>query len=647
MTTIIGGVKLLSPDIKEPVMPISIKITMLQYLGVLVLSFAIAFSMHNIWVRHLNIYHTILEFTCVFIALSIFFSMWYTYKRNNITNCMLGFGYLMVAVFDSLHSLYFFGLELTADAYFDMSTRYWMMGRLTEAVVLFLSVQEFRFTFNKWTGLIAALSISTGIAYFTRAYNDYLPVLLDESGVTPVKSFLEYAAIVLFLASIYKLRGKLKKDNIVTYKYILISLLLNVPSEMCFAFYDSVTSIRWTLGHVLKIMSYYFLFNGIFVSTVTYPYERLEAEHGKLEEAYRELEQANKKLHNLHLLTQTVLNSVNSGIFMIGTNRIVMMCNRALEEVFEMERKDIVGMNADNLNRLLDFDVRELPDLVLKGKEQRRLYEATITTPKGNKKELLIYFSAIKNIDGETIGSIRVITDITEFKKEQQKLQQQEKLALIGQMASGIIHEIKNPLATIKGLSQMILRKAEAEKVKEYSRVIDSAIDDVSRVVNDFLNFAKPKPSIKREVFINEIIEDMKLMLETRCYTKNIKVVLELAAREFPIIADANKLKQVILNMCENAIDAMQETENPVLGIYSQYEEVRNEMAIAISDNGKGMSPEEKAKLGTPFFTTKEKGTGLGIGICNQIVNEHGGRIDVETEPGKGTVFTIAFPCLK
>jgi len=248
-----------------------------------------------------------------------------------------------------------------------------------------------------------------------------------------------------------------------------------------------------------------------------------------------------------------------------------------------------------------------------------------------------------KNENSQSLGWIDISRDASE--EELQKLLQQEKLALIGQMAAGIVHEIKNPLATIKGLNQLIKARAQDDWIKSYAQIVEGAIDDVTRVANEFLNFAKPKNQNCKEIYINELIESMKFMLCSYTFKKGVKTEFFLSEQQAPVNGDELQIKQVILNLCQNAIDSMEGIPQPKLSIYTEYNSDKGEMLITVEDNGRGIPKDILKKLGTPFFTTKEKGTGLGLSVCYEIMKAHGGRIEIHSEPGSGARFTLILPC--
>lgn len=498
----------------------------------IVLCISIGTFMHSTWIRNLNLYHTILEATCVFFALAVFVSIWYNYERNSSSNCILALGFLVVAMFDILHAIYFLRLDLNITSYFDLSTTYWIIGRLTEAIIMILCTLNLKRRPNKWKGIGISLSIVFAIYYCTINYHDYFPILLTSKGVTPVKIVLEYIIIVLYCISLYMINDKIVngnyEENKVEYNYILVALLLMIPSELCFTLYSSVETISWTIGHMLKITSYYFLFRGVFISTITYSYEKLEIKHKQLEDAYKKIEQANMQI----------------------------------------------------------------------------------------KEEKLI-------------------------------IQQQDKLALLGQLGAGIVHETRNYLTTIKGRCQLIEAVAQAEKVKEYAKKINNDVNEVNAIISEFLFLSKPREAKLEEVSMHDIFESMKNLVETSSLVQGINVNMEISKEERYLLCDEVQIKQVILNICRNAVDAMAETLTPKLDIKTGYDEERNEMFIKVTDNGKGMSSEDLQKIGTLFYTTKESGTGLGLKVCYEIIKKHNGKIDIQSKLGEGTSFTIILPCIK
>lgn len=728
----------------------NIRTLLLNFLVILFLSIFIAILVHPSLIKYLNVYHTILELTCVFIALCIVMSVLQLYDRNLASCNVLGLGFLAVAIFDILHTFYHLRLNLTADAYFDLSTKFWLLGRITESLVLLLSVRLIKLKFKKFVNLFIVLTVTLVIAVLTVIYNNYLPILLTDNGVTNVKVLIEYGIICIYLMGIYKIKDKIFSEGVITYEYIFMSLLASSSSEFCFTIYASVNSVSWTIGHMLKIASYYFLFRGIFISTILYPYEQLEKEHKNLEKTSKELRHtgetlkdlfdalpiavqkydingsmryANKKfeelfscnrtdlvglteeefskrfssrilenrrdikkvvriyrnlkgesiklsvnsqrvrngllvffsetkkdqeLENLHIQTETILEAVDNCILMFDKNKKVVLCNKASEKVMEINSEDIIGMNIHKLYQLSEVKIIEKSsDLNLKDSRKKQLYQISLHSFKGSKKYVLLTLTHIKNVDGDIIGSIIIGTDITEFKKEQQKLMQQEKLALLGQMGAEIVHETRNFLTTIKGRGQLISAVTQKQDIRKHALKINEEVDEVNRIISEFLFLSKPRETELMEVSMLDIFESIKSMVKSSTLMKGINIDFQLSKDERYVMCDEAELKQVILNICKNAADAMVDKTNAELKIETGFNEVTNEMFIKITDNGHGISEENLKKIGTPFFTTKKSGTGLGLNVCYKIIKEHKGKIEVKSILGKGTTFSIILPCIE
>ncbi|MDF2531278.1 MAG: hypothetical protein K0Q65_859 [Clostridia bacterium] len=722
----------------------------MRFLLMFFTSLAIAMLVQNSWTNNINLYHTVLEMSCIFIALSIFISIWYTWDKSGDNNNILGFGYLIVAIFDALHVYYHLKLDLTAKSYFDLSTRFWILGRLTEAVTILMVVTSCKIFISKYMNIWVTLGLAAGFSYFVVAYHDVLPFLLTAQGVTPIKVFLEYVVIAMYIVSLLNMKDKLNDKGKITYKYIFISLLLSICAEVFFTTYILISNLSWTIGHILKIISYFYLFKGSFISTVIYPYAELESEHKKLEIINREithmsdtmkdlldalpigiqkydskgkLKYTNKKfrelfqcsgdkvgdlstlevaaivensihsdlsktetattirtfrtlkgeslklsvktrtirngtlvmlndtkkeqeLQNLNIQTETILNSINNGVMIIDENRKIVLVNKVFEEIYEVERSQVLGIQLDYLNELTCAGCTKLPDNMINEGMTGQVFDVYLTSFKGNKKELNLYFAPIKNIEGEIIGGIGVSTDVTEQKKEQQRMVQQEKLALLGQMGAGIVHETRNFLTTIKGRCQLIDLLTEDENIKKHSAKINSDVEEVNRIISEFLFLSKPRETELAEVSIHDVFESIKSIIESSSLIRGVNLEMQLCDDMRYMLCDESQLKQVILNICKNGIDAMADQTNAKLIIETGVIEENNEIFIKIMDNGKGITAENLEKMGTPFFTTKASGTGLGLSVCYKIIKEHGGRIDVYSELGQGTTFIIILPCI-
>ncbi|HOK39714.1 MAG TPA: HAMP domain-containing sensor histidine kinase [bacterium] len=229
----------------------------------------------------------------------------------------------------------------------------------------------------------------------------------------------------------------------------------------------------------------------------------------------------------------------------------------------------------------------------------------------------------------------------------QQSLVNTARLASIGQIAAGISHEINNPLVTILGYTQLILEqikqnKLDKEKLVNYLQIIESDAKRSKNIISNLLNFSRQKSSVKIKININKIIIDTLLLIKHRIKNTNIKIILRLSEKIKLIESDPEQIKQIILNLIFNSIDALKNKKNNSFIEIKTYNH-NDEIIFEVMDNGEGIKPEYLDKIFEPFFTTKEtgKGTGLGLSIVKNIIDWYNWKIDVESIENRFTKFTI------
>ncbi|MDQ1002933.1 two-component system, sporulation sensor kinase E [Neobacillus niacini] len=241
----------------------------------------------------------------------------------------------------------------------------------------------------------------------------------------------------------------------------------------------------------------------------------------------------------------------------------------------------------------------------------------------------------IIDIDSEPCTLV-VLNDITERVHLENEMYRLDRLNLIGEMAAGIAHEIRNPMTTVQGFLQLSRNKADHLSPD----FIDLMLEELNRansIITEFLNLAKNKISVKKKQNVNAIIEALSPLIQAEALRSNKQLSLELG--ECPDISlDEKEIRQLILNIALNGLDAM--TSNGILTIKTYQD--KETVVLQIKDEGKGIDPEVLLKLGTPFFTTKETGTGLGLAICYSVAKRHDAQIDIETGD-KGTTFSVVF----
>lgn len=240
---------------------------------------------------------------------------------------------------------------------------------------------------------------------------------------------------------------------------------------------------------------------------------------------------------------------------------------------------------------------------------------------------------------GKIIGAVAFYQDITELEQLRKELARLDRLNLIGEMAAGVAHEIRNPMTVVMGYIQMLAAKAEDEQREKYAIIMEE-LNCINTIVTDFLSLAKNKAVVKEEQNINSIINSIVPLLQADAAKHDIEVVLNLEEAMPMLLLNEKEMKQLILNLSRNAIEAMTAKGK----LYIKTKVRPDKVELITIDNGCGIDQEYMSKIFDPFFTTKDCGTGLGLAVCYSIVERHGGKIDLKSTVGAGTTFTISFP---
>lgn len=301
---------------------------------------------------------------------------------------------------------------------------------------------------------------------------------------------------------------------------------------------------------------------------------------------------------------------------------------------------------------LLDFihpdsraQARERIRRLIEGAETVPLVEEKFVRLDGGVVDVEVAAARFTDQDGEAIQV--VARDITDQKRIEQQLRQTERLAEVGTLAAGMAHEIGTPMNVILGRAEQLMRRADDETTRKALATITAQVERITKLMNQLLTFARRKPSERRPVNLGQTLDDCLEVLQERIRRARVTVQSQYDAMLDPayVHADPDQMSQVFLNLFINALHAM--PEGGTLRIV--VERINDHVRAVVADTGHGIRQEDLPKIFQPFFTTKEagKGTGLGLTVVHSIVQEHGGTIAVESEPGKGTTFTITLPASK
>lgn len=357
-----------------------------------------------------------------------------------------------------------------------------------------------------------------------------------------------------------------------------------------------------------------------------------------------ELEKA-QELSRLKEFSENIIESVNVGILVVDSSGRITTWNSALEEMMGISRHRALDRS---IYDVLDKDLIETIRNVI-GQEHwelsdiRHIYKYSAATEDGRPLKLNISLAPFETAQGVVTGTLIVLENVTERAHLEEQLLQSEKLSSIGLLAAGVAHEVNTPLTGISSYAQMLLQQVpESDAKHKLLEKIRIQTLRASAIVNNLLNFSRTSDTQFREVEINKCLDDTLQLLEPQMRNSRVEIVRNYGENLAAAYGNASKLQQVFMNLIINARDAMPNGGRLTI----QTRMVDTSLVVDFRDTGGGIAPEHIARIYDPFFTTKDvgQGTGLGLALSYGIIQEHGGRIFVESRLNEGTHFTIKLP---
>ncbi|HLG42407.1 MAG TPA: ATP-binding protein [Planctomycetota bacterium] len=331
---------------------------------------------------------------------------------------------------------------------------------------------------------------------------------------------------------------------------------------------------------------------------------------------------------------EDVLRSMDDGLVTLDGQGRVVTANRAAERLLGRRGDQLVGLRyseaLETIPPFAEFARESLESL--RGLARREI-------PWGER----VLQARSTPLEGEAGGMMLLFEDVTARKTLEKRLELERRLATLGEMASQIAHEIRNPIASIRVWSDAAMNKIQDSEFREgFGRTVPPEVERLNRLVDDLLDYAKPGRLVKVPLSPAEIFESTLKLLEEDLKAKQVGVRRDYDPRAPQIEADGERLKQVILNLARNSIEAMAKSPRKELGVGVRAKD--GVVELFVDDTGSGMDEGALERLYTPFFTTKANGTGLGLAIVHRIVEDHGWKISVQSKPNDGTRFTLACP---
>jgi two-component system, sporulation sensor kinase E len=349
-----------------------------------------------------------------------------------------------------------------------------------------------------------------------------------------------------------------------------------------------------------------------------------------------------QELNLLQQFAGAFLKDVNLGVFLINTEFELVDISDMACRVLGLKKEEVMNQSIEQIFATLPVEHHIVHRNILEGMVVRN--HALSWTNNQERYELLLDSNVLRDEDNLIVGAYIIFKDVTNLRSLEEQVQRSDRLAMIGQIAAGTAHEIRNPLTSIKGFLQVLRKTLEAQGMERECGFTDVMLGEINRInelVNEFLLMGKPKNVTYHQLDISQVIKDILPIIHNEALLHSVIVRYE-AAKPLPqVIADRELLKQVFLNICKNGIEAMGDGGHLIITERVDVEE--RIVNIDIHDTGPGIPMFVIDKIFDPFFTTKDEGTGLGLSVCQRIIHDVGGHIRVSSK-GFGTTFTVGIP---
>jgi two-component system, sporulation sensor kinase A len=303
------------------------------------------------------------------------------------------------------------------------------------------------------------------------------------------------------------------------------------------------------------------------------------------------------------------------------------------------KQEELIGQKSDRLIHPEDRAAVSKGHSLLMQQPHSMTIQFRLKHKEGHYVWLEASYKSIADETGNVYEVIGVMRDISDRKKSEALLRQSDKLSIVGQLAASVAHEIRNPLTSLKGFIHLF-QENDQKDASSYYDIMEKELNRIDQFMNQLLLLAKPQAKIYKKTSLCELVDFVETLLQPEANAKNIQIRTEIDRNLPSMIAEENELKQVLINVIKNALDAM--TDGGIVRVEGSLKD--NKIVMLVHDQGCGISADHLEKIGEPFYTTKEKGTGLGLMVSSKIMKEHGGELQIQSAAGAGTTVILTFP---
>lgn len=350
-------------------------------------------------------------------------------------------------------------------------------------------------------------------------------------------------------------------------------------------------------------------------------------------------------------ICENIIECLSEGVIGIDAGVVITVYNQAAERISGLSRTLTVG------KPLKDVFLKDvwLIDMLEKTLREGKVFighENAIHQRLGGAVPISVTTSRLLDPIGEIIGAAALLRDLSGIKSIQEESVRKDRLAFLGTFAAGVAHEVKNPLGGIRGAAQLLSRKVKENGLMQYTDIIVREVDRLNKILDEILDFANPRRISPLPINIHEALDTVIFLGSGMAQEKGVCIIKNYDPSLPAVLGDKEHLTQVFLNLVKNSIEAVDKNGEIIVNtrILTDFHLVEGgyksgKMAsVEVKDNGCGISKEDMENIPTPFFTTKAKGSGLGLALSFRIIKEHGGFFKIDSAPGKGTAVTVFLP---
>jgi two-component system nitrogen regulation sensor histidine kinase GlnL len=352
---------------------------------------------------------------------------------------------------------------------------------------------------------------------------------------------------------------------------------------------------------------------------------------------------------------ENIIECLGEGVIGIDADMIITAYNNAAERISGLSRSLTIGKLLRDVFPNDTWFTEILEKTLKQGKifiEHENIICQRMAGGMGGVVPVGLTTSTVLDNNGTIIGAVALLRDLSSLKPIKEESVRKDRLAFLGTFAAGVAHEVKNPLGGIRGAAQLLSRKVKEKGLTEYTDIIIREVDRLNKILEEILDFANPRRINPQPINIHEVLDTVILLGNSMTQGKAVNIVKSYDPSLPQVLGDKEHLIQVFLNLLKNSIEAVDKNGEVLVNtrILTDFHLIKEgyrggKMAsIEVQDNGCGISEYDMEKLFTPFFTTKAKGSGLGLALSFRIIKEHGGFFKIDSTPGKGTTVSVFLP---